>query len=61
VAPVLAVVLGFLGAPFTDLSFVLQRDEIASVLFDLVTIRATICAAIAAVMDCERSDRKSCQ
>jgi hypothetical protein len=58
---VLAIVLGFLGAPFTDLSFVLQGDEIASVLFDLVTIGTTICAAIAAVVDCERSRRKSCQ
>src|ERR1051326_5989810 len=61
VTPVLAVFLVFFRASFADFAFVLQGDEIASVLLDLVTIGAAIGAAVATVTNCKRSGGQSCQ
>jgi len=56
-ATVFAVVFDFLRPAFTNLSFILERDQFARVLLDVVTVGTVICASTSCFGRCSRTQK----
>jgi hypothetical protein len=56
-ATVFAVVFDFLRPTFTNLSFILERDQFARVLLDAITVGTVICASTSCFGRCSRTQK----